>query len=68
LTATSPYSYLLKPFNERELAIMVQLVLAKSASDRQLRTNERLLATALRSIANGVIVTDTNLVLIRLDA
>ncbi|MEI7773013.1 MAG: ATP-binding protein [Chloroflexales bacterium] len=56
--ATSPYGYLLKPFNEREVAISVQLALAKSASDRQLRASERLFATTLRSIAEGVIITD----------
>jgi PAS domain S-box-containing protein len=56
--ATSPYGYLLKPFDEREVAISVQLALAKSASDRQLRASERLFATTLRSIAEGVIITD----------
>ena len=43
--ATSPYGYLLKPFHEREVAITVQLALAKSASDRQLRASEHLFAT-----------------------
>jgi PAS domain S-box-containing protein len=57
--ATSPYGYILKPFNERELTITVQLALAKSASDRQLQARERLFATILRSIDDGVIVTDT---------
>jgi PAS domain S-box-containing protein len=56
--ATSPYGYLLKPFDEREVAISVQLALAKSASDRQLRASEHLFATSLRSIAEGVIITD----------
>lgn len=56
--ATSPYGYLLKPFDEREVAIIVQLALAKSAADRQLQASERLFATTLRSITEGVIITD----------
>ncbi|MEI7643280.1 MAG: ATP-binding protein [Chloroflexales bacterium] len=56
--ATSPYGYLLKPFDERVVGICVQLALAKSATDRQLRASERLFATTLRSIAEGVIITD----------
>jgi len=56
--ATSPYGYLLKPFDERVVAISVQLALAKSAADRHLRASERLFATTLRSIAEGVIITD----------
>lgn len=56
--ATEPYGYLLKPFQEREVAITVQLALAKSRGDRRLRAREHLLATTLRSIAEGVIVTD----------
>jgi PAS domain S-box-containing protein len=55
---TNPYGYVLKPFNEREIAITVQLALAKSASDRELRASEHLFATTIRSIADGVIVTD----------
>ncbi|NTU78767.1 MAG: response regulator [Chloroflexales bacterium] len=56
--ATAPYGYLLKPFHEREVALAVQMALAKSRSDRQLRASERLFATTLHSIAEGVIVTD----------
>lgn len=35
--AAGPYSFLLKPFHERQLQITVQLALARSAIDRQLR-------------------------------
>lgn len=57
--ATAPYGYLLKPFQDREVAITVQLALAKSRSDQQLRASERLFATTLHSIAEGVLITDT---------
>ncbi|MEI8308041.1 MAG: ATP-binding protein [Chloroflexales bacterium] len=56
--ATVPYGYLLKPFHEREVAIGVQMALAKSASDQRLRVNERLFSTTLHSIAEGIIIID----------
>jgi two-component system, cell cycle sensor histidine kinase and response regulator CckA len=56
--AVQPYHYLLKPFAERELAIAVELALAKSASDQALRASEQRFATTLRAIAEGVIVAD----------
>ena len=55
---TAPYGYLLKPFHEREVAVTVQLALTKSRGDQQLRASEQLFSTTLRSLAEGVMVTD----------
>lgn len=56
--ATQPANFLLKPFNERELQIAVDLALARAKSERQLRASEQRFIITLRSIAEGVIVTD----------
>lgn len=37
---TEPYSYLVKPVNQKELAIAVEMALHKSAMDRQLRESQ----------------------------
>lgn len=56
--ATQPAHFLLKPFNEREVQIAIDLVLTRSESERRLRASERRFATTLHSIADGVVVTD----------
>lgn len=58
--ATAPYHYLLKPFNEREIGIAVELALARSATERQLRASERRFATTIASIGDGVVVADVH--------
>lgn len=56
--AAQPAHFLLKPFNEREVQIAIDLALARSESERRLRASERRFATTLHSIADGVVVTD----------
>jgi two-component system, cell cycle sensor histidine kinase and response regulator CckA len=56
--AVGPYGYLLKPFNEREVAIAVQLALAKSAADRQIRARAQILQATLQAIRDSVIISD----------
>lgn len=50
----SPYGYLLKPFDDRTLAITVSVALKRHASE----TNERLLGAALRAASIGVVLVD----------
>ena len=55
---TEPFGYIIKPFEDRELAINVEMALYKHGVDRQLHDKERWLATTLDSIADGVITAD----------
>ncbi len=55
---TEPYGYIVKPFNERELHITIDVALYKHEMARRLRESERWLATTLRSIGDAVIATD----------
>jgi len=55
---TEPYGYILKPFDERELQSTIEMVLYKSSMEKRLRENETWLSTILKSIGDGVIVTD----------
>jgi PAS domain S-box-containing protein len=57
---TEPYGYLIKPFQERELQITIEMALYKHQMERKLKESERLLATTLRSIGDAVITTDNN--------
>lgn len=57
---TEPYGYLVKPFQERDLQIAIEMALYKHRMERDLKKSERLLATTLRSIGDGVITTDNN--------
>jgi CheY-like chemotaxis protein len=41
--ASTPYGYLLKPFTERELHAMIQMVLARRSADMASRDGERFL-------------------------
>lgn len=54
------YGYLLKPFQERELLIAIELALYKYEAERELESNRRLLRTTLNSIDEGVITTDSH--------
>lgn len=56
---TEPYAYILKPFEDRELHLTIEIVLYKHQMEKKLRENERWLAAVLRDIGDGVIATDT---------
>ncbi len=56
---TEPYGYILKPFEERELEIAVDIALYRHSVESKLKQMERWLATTLKSIGDGVIATDT---------
>jgi len=55
---SEPYGYVLKPFNERDLRIAVEIALYKHEMENRLKESERWLAVTLRSIGEAVIATD----------
>lgn len=55
---TAPYGYIVKPFQNRELHIAVDIALYRHRMERELREREKWLATTLRSIGDAVIATD----------
>ncbi len=58
--ASSPYGYLVKPFEERELAATIETSLYRHREDQKLRKMERWLATTLMSIGDAVLATDVH--------
>ncbi|MGA9120012.1 MAG: response regulator [Bacteroidota bacterium] len=57
---TEAFGYLLKPFEERELHITIEMALFKNQMERRLRESEQWLSAVLRSIGDAVIATDTS--------
>jgi hypothetical protein len=64
---TEPFGYILKPFEEKELHIAVQIGLYKHEVERKLREQERWLAATLDSIGDAVLTTDVGGKLISLN-
>ncbi|EIC28251.1 MULTISPECIES: putative bifunctional diguanylate cyclase/phosphodiesterase [Methylomicrobium] len=54
---TEPYGYVLKPFEERELQIAIDIALYRHSAETKLRQMERWLGTTLESLGDGVIAT-----------
>jgi PAS domain S-box-containing protein len=54
---SKPYAYLLKPFEEPELHVAIEIALARNQVDVQQEESQRLLVATLSSIGDGVIVT-----------
>ena len=52
---TEPYGYVLKPFEERDLRIAIEIALFRHASERELREREQWLDATLHSISEAVI-------------
>lgn len=52
---TEPFGYILKPFEDRELASTIEMALYKSRMDRRLVENERLFSITLKSLGEAVI-------------
>ncbi len=57
-TAVSPQGYVLKPFDDRELHVAIEIALAKHELEQALAERERWFATTLQSIADAVIAAD----------
>jgi diguanylate cyclase (GGDEF)-like protein/PAS domain S-box-containing protein len=55
---TQPYGYILKPFEDRELAIAIDIALYRRDVEQKLRQMERWLASTLKSIGDAVLTTD----------
>jgi len=55
---TSPYGYIIKPFEERELHTAIEIGLHKHRLEQKLRDSEQWLAATLHSIGDGVVATD----------
>lgn len=56
----TPYGYLLKPFQERELHTTISMALYRHEMERKLVESERWLQTTLSSIGDGVVATDVD--------
>ena len=56
---TGPFGYILKPFEERELATNIEMALYKHQSDRQIREQREWLRVTLTSIGDAVVTCDT---------
>jgi PAS domain S-box-containing protein len=55
---TGPFGYLLKPFQERDLHVHIEMALTRHGLERRLKDRERELDAILRGIADGVVATD----------
>ncbi|MBI4776205.1 MAG: response regulator [Deltaproteobacteria bacterium] len=55
---TGPFGYILKPFEERDLATQIELALFKHQAERKLREQREWLRVTLTSIGDAVIATD----------
>lgn len=55
---TEPFGYVLKPFSERELRTLIEMALYRHKSDAKIRLSEENLSITLQSIGDGVIATD----------
>jgi len=55
---TEAFGYILKPFDERELKIAIEMAYYKSRMGMKLQEREEWLSTLLKSIGDGVIATD----------
>ena len=57
---TEPYSYLLKPFADKELHTAIELALYHHTMEKNLKESRQWFAMTLRSIGEGVIATRTD--------
>ncbi len=56
---TEPFGYIIKPFHERELRTTIEMALYRHRMERKLKESEEWFSTALKSIGDAVIATDT---------
>ncbi|MEX2443671.1 MAG: response regulator [Alkalispirochaeta sp.] len=55
---SNAYGYLLKPFQERELSISIELALYKHGAERELRENRALFGITLNNVTEGIVTAD----------
>ena len=56
--ASSPYAYLIKPFDEKELFITISIALDRHRLEQQLRLKEQWITSIVNNITDGILVTD----------
>lgn len=56
---TDPFGYIIKPFEERELHISIEIALYKDHTQKLIREKDKWLTTILRSVGDAVIATNT---------
>ncbi|TGL58433.1 response regulator [Leptospira sarikeiensis] len=56
---TEPNAYILKPFQTRELQIIIELILYKHEVEKELLEKDRLVSAELRSMTEGIIAFDS---------
>lgn len=54
------YGYLLKPFQEREVRIAIEMAVYKHGAEAELRSSRSLLTTTINGIEEGVVTADTD--------
>ena len=55
-----PYGYILKPFQDRELHIAIEIALYKKQAEARIQKVERWLANVLKSVGDAVITSDND--------
>lgn len=55
---TGPFGYVLKPFDERELAATVEMALFRHTMDQKLRRSEELYRTLIENTGEGIVFAD----------
>jgi putative nucleotidyltransferase with HDIG domain/PAS domain S-box-containing protein len=60
-TITSPFGYLIKPFEERELKVNVELAIYKHSLERNLRNSRNFLINLIDTVPNYISAKDSNL-------
>ncbi|SPP99707.1 hypothetical protein NBG4_110010 [Candidatus Sulfobium mesophilum] len=55
---TQPFAYLLKPFQERELLVTIEMALYKHEMEKKLKRSEQWLSATLKCIGDAVVATD----------
>ena len=56
---TEPFGYILKPYEDRELHVVIETALYKHRAERKLRESERRYRTTLNSVGDGIIAIDS---------
>ena len=57
---TDPFGFVLKPFNERDLVVAIEMSLHRHQLERRLKESEKRYAATLASIGDGVVATDAD--------
>ncbi len=54
-----PFTYIIKPFGERDLHVAVEMALYKHQIEKRFESEQQRLLTVINSMGSGVVVTDT---------